>query len=827
MKQIPVKAISAVLACSMLFSIAACSKKGGSGSGSGAGGDDASRSGKKITEDMPWFDGNVFNVSDVGLDKSKSLEYAYQRLVGTDDKYIVVMTSGYYKMPEVSDSQWETFDYSQYSINTLAVIDKATNQTVKTIDLKESMDPEDYAESFSYENGIVTARLSSYDPATYEMIYKEMDIDVSTGNVSDIRECDGNQGDIEKSFKVGDYKIDTEYMWDDVNSYYNLYVTDPDGDTNKAVLKKAGEDYYDVPIVFNLGGSKALVPVNVDGEYQFFELDMDSLEFTEASEKEYEWLDLDSCTAAFTGSDGNVYFTSPLGISRVDLENKTCEVFFNYSWCGVNRSLLAYLEIAEVSEDSIILCGSNYNWKAYGGMEDGSDFCIAEFTRAESNPHAGKTILELYSPYGYTEDKIGDAILKFNEVSDEYFIEVDDRYTSLDNSDYSNAETDDDYEQVSLESDANMSNQLAMDILNGEGPDILMNASYYGQLNNSNYLTDLTPYIGELDSDKYFTNIVDAAKTDGALFNLPVCFQIEGIQTFSEYAGKSGIGFTTEEYEEFLKDTLNGSDLINAGQAYYFAKLFNASGDDFIKDGKADFTSPEFAALAEFVKDNVNENCKTWEELYGDPMADDYSYTSIGVGATIFKGDMGYNDPRPARYINCYGMSNYLMTMAELQGADAILGLPSSDGRGPMLTPYISVAVSAQALDVDACAEFVKLLLSDEVQLDFAMKDNLVLNREAFREAGRACVDYYNGEGYEYNFGYDDNAMRNRITFSEQNIDDLEEIVMSCTSMNSTDAAINLILIEEMPAYFSGQKSLDDVIAIAQDRVQKVLDERG
>ena len=824
MKQIPVKAVSALLACSMLFSIAACSKKGGSGSG--AGGNGTSRSGEKITEDMPWFDSNVFNVEDVGIDKTKSLEYAYQRLVGADDNYIVIMTSGYYKMPEMSDSEWETFDYSEYQISTLAVIDKATNKTVKTIDLNDSLGSNDYAESFSYENGTVTIRISSYDDITYEMIYKEMDIDVSTGKASDIRECDGFTGSVENTFKIGEYSIDTEYMWEETNTYYNLYITDPDGDRNKLELKKSGEDYFDIPVIFGLDDTKALIPVNVNGEYKFFELDLDALETEEVDSKDYEWLDLENCYSAFTGSDGNTYYTSPLGIQKIDFENKTTEEFFNYSWCGVNRSLLAYLEIADISEDSIILCGSNYQWSAYGGMEDGTDFTIAEFTRAASNPHAGKTILELYSPYGYTEDKIGDAILKFNETNDSYFIEVDDRYTSLDNADYSNAETDDEYEQVSLESDADMSNQLAMDILNGEGPDILMNASYYGQLSNSNYLTDLTPYIGTLDPDKYFTNIVDAAKTDGQLFNLPVCFQIEGIQTDSKYAGKSGIGFTTEEYEKFLDEELNGNDLINAGQAYYFAKLFNASGDDFIKDGKADFSGPEFAALAEFVKDNVNENCKTWDELYGDPETD-YAYVSGGVGAMIFKGDMGYGDTRPARYTNCYGMSNYITTMAELQGGDAILGIPSADGRGPMLTPYISVAVSAQAIDVDACAEFVKLLLSDEVQLDFAMKDNLVLNREAFREAGRACVDYYNGEGYEYYFGYDDNIMSNRITFSEQNIDDLEEIIMSCTSMYSTDAAINLILIEEMPAYFSGQKDLDEVISIAQDRVQKVLDERG
>ena len=46
-------------------------------------------------------------------------------------------------------------------------------------------------------------------------------------------------------------------------------------------------------------------------------------------------------------------------------------------------------------------------------------------------------------------------------------------------------------------------------------------------------------------------------------------------------------------------------------------------------------------------------------------------------------------------------------------------------------------------------------------------------------------------------------------------------------SMINADSEINIILIEEMPAYFLGQKDLDAVIKIAQDRAQKILDERG
>ena len=67
---------------------------------------------------------------------------------------------------------------------------------------------------------------------------------------------------------------------------------------------------------------------------------------------------------------------------------------------------------------------------------------------------------------------------------------------------------------------------------------------------------------------------------------------------------------------------------------------------------------------------------------------------------------------------------------------------------------------------------------------------------------------------------------QNRIKFTYDQLDDLEKTIESCSKTNTQDASINVILVEEMPAYFSGQKDLDEVVKIAQDRVQKVLDER-
>ncbi|MBR4343372.1 MAG: hypothetical protein IKP88_11850, partial [Lachnospiraceae bacterium] len=66
-----------------------------------------------------------------------------------------------------------------------------------------------------------------------------------------------------------------------------------------------------------------------------------------------------------------------------------------------------------------------------------------------------------------------------------------------------------------------------------------------------------------------------------------------------------------------------------------------------------------------------------------------------------------------------------------------------------------------------------------------------------------------------------------RTKFSAEDVDNLENTILSCSKTNAIDSAINLILIEEMPAYFLGQKELSEVVVIVQDRVQKTLDERG
>ena len=778
-----------VLVCAMAASIISCSRNA------------SSKKGKKITEDSTWYDTDIYKIN-LGLDTSKPIEQSNSWIADSDDDRMVVITKGRYQMPNNVRTEEEA---NPYVIATVSVIDKKNNATIKTINLNGEITSVDDISGADLEDGKLTIKYSSYDMKTYQPKTVEKDLDLKSGKVTDTRDLSGaDQEHYEKTFKVGGYTVNTAVVWGDNGGYYVLNVKSPDGSTKDVELKEQGVDFYGINLILPVNESTALITAFTNTGNKFYELDLKNYTTKALDAKDYEWLDADEIRNAKT-INGNIYYKTPIGIFKIDTENKTTEKVLDYSECNVNRTLLDSLETTDCDGDTFTLCGKKFEGYGYNENQAASEFYIVKFSKAAKNPNAGKTVLDLFVPHGQVDDVTADAIIRFNEKSIGYFIEVSDRYLDSKSSDYSDAASDDEYESIVMDKSTKMCNSLAMDIMNGEGPDILLNSSPFGQLNSDSYLVDLAPYFKDLSSDKYFTNIIDAAKVNNKLYHMPVCISLEGIHTDKKNAGASGVGFTTEEYEKFLKETLNGKDIITSGQAHYFAKLFVAMNDKFIKDGKADFTGPEFKELADFVKNNVQEKARSWDDSeYGMPNNN-------------------------AVYTNCYGTSGYFYELADLKGDLTILGIPSSDGRGPMFEAYYSVAVSAQASNTEACIEFVKLLLSDDIQESMALNENVVLNRDAFRKGGEAAVEYFNGPAGDRIFGYDHmtgQPIENRIKFSEKDISDLESIILSCSRMHSEDQAISIILIEEMPAYFLGQKDLNDVITILQDRVQKVLNER-
>ena len=745
----------------------------------------------KVSEEFPWFDCRTLDI-DLGIENSSIVDYFGTNVLGVDEKYVVTLSTVNYN--NSGDAGVDSDMSGGNFINLVSVYDRTTNKTVNIINLN-SLNVKGAVDDTKYSEGKLTVSSLTYDSSTNKTTITETDIDPLTGSILGTRQIDAEERiAVDGSFNIGQNRIDVVRAWESDQEIFTLNIHFPNGNVKEAVVSGNDTVIFGIALILPLSDTKALICAESERNYLFYVLDTESTSVTAADSKEYEWLDINVLTSnRLNGTDGKVYFASTQGVYRVNMETKTNDLVFDYSCCGINRHTLGNFNVAECRGDSFLIYGSKFPSGTFLSSAK-PEFIIYEFTKAPTNPHAGKTVLELYSADGALDDAVADAVIKFNETNKEYFIRVSDRYNLRSYVDPNKAfSTSDEAETYNLSLNSQMNNALAVDIINGKGPDILMNTSSFGQLNNPNYLADLTPYIGTYDPDKYYVNVIEGSKTNSALYQLPVTFSVEGIHTDYKYAGASGVGFTTEEYKRFLSDTLNGKDVMESGQAVYFAKLFDASSDVFIKNGKADFTSPEFAKMADYVKESVPERGSTDVNI---PHSPEDNYRAVySMGSSI---------------------SGYLHDTEVLSGATAILGMPSSDGRGPLIKMSRSIAVSAQAKNIDACGEFVKMLLSDEVQNSFAMCDNLVVNREALRKAAKTAVEFYN-------------AGRTGVMkqYPESNVDDLDKVILSCSRMASADSDISIILIEEMPAYFTGQKPLADVVKIAQDRVQKVLDERA
>ena len=174
-------------------------------------------------------------------------------------------------------------------------------------------------------------------------------------------------------------------------------------------------------------------------------------------------------------------------------------------------------------------------------------FVTAKLTLAEKNPNAGKTVLEVYTDSDTLTPDVAFAMRVYNSEPNNCFLIKSTRY-SLDNNTQeesmqtSNAERNELIRSVR----SNISSEISIDIMNGTGPDILIDTAPLAQLEKPSILMDLSKAANSFKNDDYFTNIISANENDGVLFQMPLSFDVIGIQTRTDSVGASGRGFHEE-----------------------------------------------------------------------------------------------------------------------------------------------------------------------------------------------------------------------------------------------------------------------------------------
>ena len=406
--------------------------------------------------------------------------------------------------------------------------------------------------------------------------------------------------------------------------------------------------------------------------------------------------------------------------------------------------------------------------------------------KAENNPYSGKKVLEIAPVWGLTS-LMGEAQQEFNRNSKDYFAYISTRY------DYTYFSLPDYYqEEVSLADTVNLiTDQLAVDIRNGNGPDIIIGLGDSTQLDSQEFLVNLYPYIdgkNGINKADYFENAFEAFAANGKLYQIPLTINVLGIMTDKANVADGKKGFTFDEYSRFVKETCNGIDPISFGndRQNYFYFLFCSMHENFISDSKINVDNAEFRSLIEYSKNNISEN------YYSDDV-------EANGAQWVVLGNVYYD----------------LVDQPCSNTSYDIYGAPSFDGRGPMITDFNTIAISACSSDLNVSWEFVKTALGYETQRKIT--DRNPINRAAFSDYSKLALKEANITLKERHI--------NRV-FDESDIERYIHMLEKAECVAAYDTQVYKVIIEELQPYYADKKSLDETIKIISDRCQKVLDER-
>lgn len=477
--------------------------------------------------------------------------------------------------------------------------------------------------------------------------------------------------------------------------------------------------------------------------------------------------------------NGRMISADQYGVYEYNIDNNEIVSLMNYNQTNVNRKYVDSLHPIYVDEDCILMnCMVNSNY----GI-NGIGYATWMFNKEDSNPNVGEKLIRVALLKGYIYEAYADAIYQYNEVSDVAFIVIDDRYIIDDymNIDWgqnfsSEYNLSDEYRNAQRDAESGVSNQLRMDILEGIGPDIILDAYYLDDLSNSQYFVDLREELlgnEDINATDYINAVFDG---DNEIYQLPLNLSPIGICWNEDYSSylEDSYTLTYENYLTLVNDCCNGRDPIAAGNGRtdYFVELFKYYYSNYVDDGSINVDSDSFREMAEFVA--TRPVSYTDEDVFVvSTMANYSNWTSIS------------------------DMNEYRITALPCSSSNEVI----------RLNCHNSIAISSSCNAKEEAMDFVKLVLD-------SFSDKITI--EGIRNSCDEYADWYNN----YDWDMPVNGFNGDETTS------YIDIVQSTTQIYRYDSDVVLIVYEEIQAYFAGDKTIDDIIDIINNRAQTVLDEK-
>ncbi len=556
-----------------------------------------------------------------------------------------------------------------------------------------------------------------------------------------------------------------------------------DGSVEELFKRKTNEDYYEGGLLNLRDGKSYLYEYDSNYDSHIYEIDKN----TRTVGNEVRLPDSVSMYSLYPGKSYDFYTSTVDSLYGVNFgDDKTTKV------CDFTASDALFSNVnfvRELSEGNLIIYGNR--------GDDSWELCRMEKVAPEDVVEKKTLTIGMTDVY----DMVRKQVVKFNQTNDEYRIKI---------VNYS-GETEDDYDKGS--------EKLKLDIISGNAPDLLV-MEYdmpWKSYVSKGVIEPLDSYLEndeELKNEKLLENVIDAMKVNGKNYFIVPCFSIATCIGAKDVLGDNTV--TLQNYEDICNNKgVNPGE----GMGYYVREygdsLYDLTCDYFIdyETGKCNFNSDGFIDLIKMIKgfptfDELNDSNKDYEtyETY-------YRENKSLLMQTDF-----------------YDFDYYQAVKKGYFGKDIVFnGYPGDNDSKSFITPRLQVCMTSNCKDKDAAWQFLRGYLTDDYQnhIDYGFP----VNEEAFDALVLKAQEkpYYidsNGEKVETNSSWDIGGTEVEITeLTKEEAESFANFIKSVDTALARDYKVTDIIKEEVGAFYSGQKSAEEVADIIQSRVSIYLSE--